>query len=44
MVVAFVLILAGSVLATRSGQRETRRPGQEAGESGAEGEGQPAGI
>ena len=41
MVVAFALILGGSVLATRPGQRETRRPGQEAGESGAEGEGQP---
>ena len=36
MVVAFALILGGSVLATRPGQREARRPGQEAGESGAE--------
>ncbi|MGH3394848.1 MAG: DMT family transporter [Streptosporangiaceae bacterium] len=33
MVAAFALILGGSVLATRPGQREARRLGQEAGES-----------
>jgi drug/metabolite transporter (DMT)-like permease len=36
MVVAFALILGGSVLATRPGQREARRTGQEAAESDAE--------
>jgi drug/metabolite transporter (DMT)-like permease len=45
MVVAFALILGGSVLATRPGQREARRPAHEAAQSGAEtdaaSEGQP---